>query len=152
MNVTDAISKRRSIRQFKNKPIEESLIYEIIEAGSLAPSSKNRQPWFFYIISNDSKRKEMIDIFEKAVTQREKEGIKLFGVKGTINAMQNAPVTIFVTSPNKISPFENKSIEDMITILADAQSIGAAIQNICQELALFGYVTFIMLIMNLLIG
>jgi Nitroreductase len=131
MNVIDAISKRRSVRKFKNEPIEELLIYEIIEAASLAPSSKNRQPWFFYIISNDEKRKEMIAIFEKAITQREREGLKLPGVRGTINAMQNAPVTIFVTHPGQTNRFENKSNEEIITMLADMQSIGAAIQNIC---------------------
>lgn len=41
----DAIAARRSIRKFKNTPVPRHIIEEIIKAGALAPSSKNRQPW-----------------------------------------------------------------------------------------------------------
>lgn len=43
----DAIAARRSIRKFKNTPVPRHIIEEIIKAGALAPSSKNRQPWHF---------------------------------------------------------------------------------------------------------
>ena len=41
----DAIAARRSIRKFKSTPVPRHIIEEIIKAGALAPSSKNRQPW-----------------------------------------------------------------------------------------------------------
>jgi nitroreductase len=45
------IESRRSIRRYKDIPVKEELIEEILKAGMLAPSSKNRQPWHFNISS-----------------------------------------------------------------------------------------------------
>ena len=39
------IESRRSIRRYKDIPVKKELIEEILKAGMLAPSSKNRQPW-----------------------------------------------------------------------------------------------------------
>lgn len=48
--ISDSISKRRSIRKYKNQSISHETIEKIIEAGINAPSSKNRQPWRFVVI------------------------------------------------------------------------------------------------------
>jgi len=53
MNVLKAIKKRRSVRSFLDKGIEESKISKILEAGSLAPSSGNVQNWEFIVVKND---------------------------------------------------------------------------------------------------
>lgn len=37
------IESRRSIRRYKDIPVKKELIEEILKAGMLAPSSKNRQ-------------------------------------------------------------------------------------------------------------
>ena len=50
--IIDAIKNRRSIRNFKNKKIEEEKINEIIDAGRYAPSAEDRQPWKFIVISD----------------------------------------------------------------------------------------------------
>ncbi|GAA0107168.1 MULTISPECIES: nitroreductase family protein [Clostridium] len=44
------INKRQSIRRFNEKEVEVEKINKIIEAGMLAPSSKNKQPWRFVIL------------------------------------------------------------------------------------------------------
>lgn len=41
----DAIAARRSIRKFKSTEVPRDIIEEVLQAGTLAPSSKNRQPW-----------------------------------------------------------------------------------------------------------
>lgn len=41
----NAIMERRSIRKYKQDAVSKSMIEEVIKAGMLAPSSKNRQPW-----------------------------------------------------------------------------------------------------------
>lgn len=40
----DTMLRRRSIRQFKDSEIEETIIDDIIKAGLVAPSAKNRRP------------------------------------------------------------------------------------------------------------
>lgn len=44
------INKRQSIRRFNEKEVEVEKINKIIEAGMLAPSSKNKQPCRFVIL------------------------------------------------------------------------------------------------------
>jgi nitroreductase len=46
------IRTRREIRDYLNKPISDESLRKILEAGRLAPSSKNSQPWHFVVIRN----------------------------------------------------------------------------------------------------
>lgn len=48
----NVIRKRRSIREFLPKPIEEEKIEEILKAAMFSPSSKNRRPWQFILVKN----------------------------------------------------------------------------------------------------
>ena len=44
LNVAEAIRQRRSIRSFKNVPVPDEMIFEMLEAARLAPSGSNTQP------------------------------------------------------------------------------------------------------------
>ena len=46
----DAIRKRRSIRKYKTRSVEDEKIDKILEAGRLSPSAANKQPWHFIIV------------------------------------------------------------------------------------------------------
>jgi len=59
MDVLEAIRTRRSIRKFRPKPIPNEKLKIILEAGRLAPSAGNRQPWFFVVVK-DSERKRVL--------------------------------------------------------------------------------------------
>lgn len=52
MELIKEIAIRRSVRNFINKEVENEKIELIIEAGMLAPSAKNEQPWEFIVIKN----------------------------------------------------------------------------------------------------
>ena len=59
--IEKAVLSRRSVRNFKEKPVPESLIQRVLEAGRFAPSGGNCQPWKFVVITN----KEMIEEIDK---------------------------------------------------------------------------------------
>ncbi len=59
MNVKDAIRTRRSIRKFLNKPIPQEKLEKVLNAGRLAPSANNRQPWKFIVVLDKMKRREL---------------------------------------------------------------------------------------------
>jgi nitroreductase len=59
MEVFAAIRKRRSIRLYERKPVNEEKLNRVIEAGRLAPSADNRQPWRFIVVT-DEKIKEKL--------------------------------------------------------------------------------------------
>jgi len=59
MDVMEAIRSRRSIRKFRPEPIPDEKLKMILEAGRLAPSAGNRQPWLFVVVK-DPERKRSI--------------------------------------------------------------------------------------------
>lgn len=50
--VFEIIRTTRSIRQFQETPLPEAIITQILEAGRLAGSAKNSQPWHFVAVQN----------------------------------------------------------------------------------------------------
>ncbi len=57
----DLVKNRRSVRKFKTTPIPQEHITKILEAGSLAPTAGNRQPWKFLVIQSPEKINELKD-------------------------------------------------------------------------------------------
>lgn len=55
MDISQAISQRRSIRRFEDKPVPRELIEKILYAATLAPSGKNAQPWRFIVLEGKKK-------------------------------------------------------------------------------------------------
>ena len=60
MEALQAIKTRKSVRSFSNKEIEDEKIEELMKAAMSAPSAVNRQPWHFYVIKDEDKKKEVI--------------------------------------------------------------------------------------------
>lgn len=61
MAVMDAIRKRRSIRKYKPSEIPKEHLLEILEAGRLAPSAGNRQPWKFIVVRGPEQRRRLAE-------------------------------------------------------------------------------------------
>lgn len=45
--------KRYSVRNYLDKPVEKEKLMYVLEAGRVAPSAANFQPWHFVVISMD---------------------------------------------------------------------------------------------------
>ncbi len=54
-----AVFYRRSVRNFKDKPVPEPLIRRVLEAGRFAPSAGNCQPWKFVVVTDKALIEEM---------------------------------------------------------------------------------------------
>lgn len=52
--IFEEIVKRHSVRTYSQKTVEDEKIREIIEAGRLAPSAYNYQPWILHRIASVS--------------------------------------------------------------------------------------------------
>lgn len=50
METLEAIRSKRAVRQYTDEPVPEETIRTIVNAGRLAQSSKNTQPWHFVIV------------------------------------------------------------------------------------------------------
>ena len=56
MNVFDVLEKRRSIRKYQNKPLENETLRRILEAARLGPSAGNMQPCQFLVVTKPEVR------------------------------------------------------------------------------------------------
>lgn len=61
MDVFEAISKRRSIRNYKTTPVEDEKLEKVLEAARIAPSAANRQEWKFIVVKNQETREKLVE-------------------------------------------------------------------------------------------
>jgi nitroreductase len=59
------MNKRRSLRVFSDKPVDQKVIESIIMTASSAPSGAHKQPWFFSAINNHELKKKIRVAAEK---------------------------------------------------------------------------------------
>lgn len=108
MSLLNVIFGRRSIRRYKSEPIPDPILRNILEAGRLAPSADNAQPWHFIVVT-ESRIKERLSrgrwnrfIKDAAAT--------VVGCGYTYNEWSTVDVTI--------------ALENMV-IAAEAQGVGS---------------------------
>lgn len=102
-SVEKVILERRSIRNFKKKPVPDNLIKRVLEAGRFAPTAGNAQPWKYIVIKDQGLIAEM----EQATINLSK--LLMWFVdynRNTFRRIFLAPYTKFMTRlmPNKLHP------------------------------------------------
>jgi nitroreductase len=114
----ELIASRQSDRSYSDKQVETEKIERIIEAGRLAPSACNAQPWKFIVVT-DPKLTAEISVAASA---------KLLGMNSFVN---QAPVQIIVIreKANFSSRF-GATVKNKDYSLID---IGIASENICLQ-------------------
>jgi nitroreductase len=70
MDALEAIRKRRSVREYTGDPIPRKDLETIVDAGRLAATGSNKQPWDFIVVTE----REMIDKLKVASKWMEKAG------------------------------------------------------------------------------
>ena len=105
-SVVEAIEARRSIRAYKDTPVEREKLQFLAECGVKAPSAMNRQEWEVRIVDS----KEWIDgctaAYLKAVEGTGKADY-LTKDPNFKNIFRNAPAVIFVGAPDGLFAGEN---------------------------------------------
>ena len=101
MNILDVVKNRRSVRKFKNQPIADNVMKDIITAAEYAPSAGNAQDYEFLIVDDRKMMEEMAEIHPHAASLRsadkavvvmgnlDKERFKGFWVQDCSAAAQN---------------------------------------------------------------
>ncbi len=130
----EEIRERRSIRTYKPDLVEREKLEEILRAGMLAPSSKNRQPWHFVVAEGQAKQ-EALTAMEQGIEQEKRAPLMpgclqyIGGAEHTLRIMREAPVLIFVINRLCRDLTTVSGPEERIYDICNAQSIGAAIEN-----------------------
>ncbi|BCA79962.1 nitroreductase family protein [Desulfuromonas sp. AOP6] len=61
MDIFEVIRDRRSIRKYKDSPVEPEKIEQILDAARLAPSWKNMQCWRFLVLRDPARRAALLE-------------------------------------------------------------------------------------------
>ena len=58
MEFLELVKRRESCRSYTGEPVSDADLKDIVEAGRLAPSACNSQPWKFYVVGSGGERME----------------------------------------------------------------------------------------------
>jgi nitroreductase len=61
MDLFEAIEKRRSVRAWEDREVEEEKLQQVLEAARLAPSARNLQEWKFVVVRDAGLREQLIE-------------------------------------------------------------------------------------------
>ena len=116
--ILELITSRQSDRKYSDKPVEKEKLDRIIEAGRMAPSACNAQPWKFIVVTEPM----LISKIAEAASA------KLIGMNTFV---AQAPVQLIVVreKPNMSSKV-GSTIKNKDYSLID---IGIASENICLQ-------------------
>ena len=62
MDALEAIAVRRSVRKYTDTPVSRELLTKIVDAGRLAPTAHNDQPWEFVVVTDAARRRQLADL------------------------------------------------------------------------------------------
>ena len=96
MNVERAISIRRSIRKFVDKPISDDVLRKILLAGNDAPSALNNQNKAFVAVVGENSKAMLNDIVKKNACKEVIDRVSA-RLNGEFHFFYHAPVLILVT-------------------------------------------------------
>lgn len=114
----DLITSRQSVRKYSDRLLEKEKLDRIIEAGRMAPSACNAQPWKFIVVTDP----------ELVLKIAEAASAKLIGMNSFV---AEAPVILVIVreKPN-FSSKVGSTIKNKDYSLID---IGIATENICLQ-------------------
>lgn len=103
-NFFEEIRKRRTVRDFSDKPIPREIIELCIKSAGTAPSGANLQPWHFVVVSDPQTKKQIRAAAEKEEKEfykkrAPKEWLKVLAPLGTNehkSFLEKAPYLIAV--------------------------------------------------------
>ena len=58
------MKKRRTVRDFSDRPVPKQVIETAISAAGTSPSGANQQPWHFVVVSDPAKKREIREAAE----------------------------------------------------------------------------------------
>lgn len=143
------IHDRRSIRDYSDEPVSEEDLRMILEAGRLAPSGENAQPWRFIIVRDPTTRerlgavarggsgrrftaefvtKKMHERFSTMQDEAKRKAIFEKLTSGSVSAfLSTAPVNIVVCGRKDVwdLPFDTGAAIENMLLMVTALGLGA---------------------------
>lgn len=96
--------RRKTIREFSNRPVSRKVIEQCLLTAGTAPSGANHQPWHFAVISNPELKKkirieaeiEEREFYERRAPQEWKDALAPLGTDAEKPFLEDAPYLIAI--------------------------------------------------------
>jgi nitroreductase len=63
------LATQRAVRKFTTRPVEDSLVEQILRATTRAPSARNLQPWRFVVVRDPETKRRLGEVFDQLAGQ-----------------------------------------------------------------------------------
>ncbi|WP_141432532.1 nitroreductase [Bacillus sp. 03113] len=124
MDLFDAIKTRRSIGVVQQNPVPKELIEKILEAGTWAPNHHRTEPWRFFVLTGDGRKKlgeTLASIKIKSLHDPDSEESQK-----VIDKEKNKPLRAPVVIVAAVQPTKNNKV----FVQEEYAAVHAACQNI----------------------
>lgn len=117
--VVETIMARRSVRKYKDQPVEREKMQVILECGINAPNGMNKQPWEVRVVDNPEYINGVTELFKK-------DNPKMAEGADFKNMFRNAPTVIFLGHEvaSQSSQFECGLLAGNIITAAQSMGLG----------------------------
>ena len=123
LNIHEAIKTRRSVPLLEDKAVPTELIEQIIEAGTYAPNHFRTEPWRFFVLAGEG-RKKLGDLFGE-ITKAELEEAASEASQKKIERSQNNPLRSPVIIAVGVEPSERNNV----ILKEEFAAVNAGVQN-----------------------
>ena len=65
MSFIDLARKRYSVRNYLERPVEREKLLKVVEAGRIAPSAVNNQPWHFIVVDDEETKEQLAGAYPR---------------------------------------------------------------------------------------
>lgn len=132
--IEEEVLTRRSVRNYLDKPVPETLIRRVLEAGRFAPSAGNCQPWKFIVVTDRAFIEEMAQAIRDVLNGLHSAYIDDEGVKSLV-AMYEANPNPGLYDPRIIQGGLAAAVEGILPIFLNAPAV---ILMACDDRAIGG--------------
>jgi len=100
----EEMKKRRTVRQFSDRPVPREVIEDCLRTAATAPSGANLQPWSFIVVTDPALKRQIREeaektereFYHKNTTRKWVEDLKLLGTNENKPFLEVAPYLIVI--------------------------------------------------------
>jgi nitroreductase len=146
MDCMERVLTRRSVRRFREEPIADEVLANILEAGRLAPTATNNQPWHF-VVAREAEAKQAFsfggfngfardaDIVVLGLYKQSEVIIERISLMDVTIALQNMVIAAWIQGVGScwMGAFDEPRLRKALSLPADSRIVGALALGIPAE-------------------
>lgn len=126
----DEVDRRRTIREFSDRPVDRQIIDDCLRAAGTAPSGANLQPWHFVVVTDpaikrrirEDAEKEEREFYEHRAPQEWLDALEPLGTDSNKPFLETAPALVVIFVQNSGTRPDGTSVKHYYAV----ESVGLA--------------------------